>query len=98
MIDIPADPDIAGDLRAIEEVDGIAMVSKARREDVKDPELYRHGDSAVMLCLGWFASLNLSGAIDYIPVPALPRGFDNLTADGDQDDDHLGLAEHGATW
>ena len=98
MIDIPADPDIAGDLRAIEEVDGIAMVSKARREDVKDPELYRHGDSAVMLCLGWFASLNLGGAIDYTPAPALPRGFDNITADGDQDDDHLGLAEHGATW
>ena len=98
MIEIPADPDIAGDLRAIEDVDGIAMVSKVRREDVKDPELFRHGDSAVMLCLGWFASLNLSAAIDYTPAPALPRGFDNITADSDQDDDHLGLAEHGTTW
>ena len=77
MIDIPADPNIAQDLRAIEEVDGIAMVAKARRADVKDPDLFRHGDGAVMLCLGWFATLNLSAVIDYIPVPGHSRGFDN---------------------
>jgi len=77
MIEIPADPNIAQDLRAIEEVDGIAMVVKVRRRDVKDPELFRHGDSAVMLCLGWFATLNLSAVIDYIPVPTHARGFDN---------------------
>lgn len=96
-IDIPADPDIAGDLRAIEEVDGIAMVSKARRADVKDPDLFRHGDSAVMLALGWFATLNMSGAIEWTPVPQLPRGFDNLRSDSDQDDD-LQTPEHSATW
>ena len=67
----------AQDLRAIEEVDGIAMVAKARRADVKDPDLFRHGDGAVMLCLGWFATLNLSAVIDYIPVPGHSRGFDN---------------------
>lgn len=90
MIDIPADPNIAQDLRAIEEVDGIAMVTKARRADVKDPDLFRHGDSAVMLCLGWFATLNLVASIDYIPVPTSPRGFDNVhwsggSTDGDDD-------------
>ncbi|MDZ7862442.1 hypothetical protein [Acidovorax sp.] len=95
-IDIPADPDIAGDLRAIEDVDGIAMVVKTRRKDIKDPELFRHGDSAVMLALGWFATLNMSGAIEWTPVPQLPRGFDNLR-DGDQDDD-LQTPEHSATW
>lgn len=79
MIDIPADPNIAQDLRAIEEVDGIAMVAKARRADVKDPDLFRHGDAAVMLALGWFATLNLSAVIDYIPVPGHSRGFDNTT-------------------
>jgi len=100
MIDIPADPDIAGDLRAIEEVDGIAMVAKARRKDVKDPDLYRHGDAAVMLCLGWFATLNLSAPMDFTAAPSLPRGFDNLTADSDQDqdDDFLRLMERGASW
>jgi phage FluMu gp28-like protein len=77
MIDIPADPNFAQDLRAIEEVDGIAMVAKARRADVKDPDLFRHGDAAVMLALGWFATLNLNAQIDYIPVPSHARGFDN---------------------
>lgn len=105
MIDIPADPNTAQDLRAIEEVDGVAMVTKARRADVKDPDLFRHGDSAVMLCLGWFATLNLSAAIDFIPLPLLPRGFDNLGAadrhDGDNSDeaeDYLRLVEPRATW
>lgn len=103
MIDIPADPNLAQDLRSIEEIDGIAMVSKVRRADLKDPELHRHGDGAVMLCLGWFASLNLSAAIAYTPVPALPRGFDNLGAahsddHGNQDEDYLGLVEPRATW
>lgn len=87
MIDIPADPNYAQDLRAIEEVDGIAMVSKARRADVKDPDLYRHGDSAVMLVLGWFASLNLSAAFEWTAAPSAPRGFDNVTDGQDGDDD-----------
>lgn len=101
MIDIPADPNAAQDLRAIEEVDGVAMVTKARRADVKDPDLFRHGDSAVMLCLGWFATLNLSAAIDFIPLPLLPRGFDNLGAadrDNDEAEDYLRLVEPRATW
>ena len=80
MIDIAADPNMAQDLRAIEEVDGIPMVAKARRKDVKDPDLYRHGDGASMLALGWFATLNLSAAIDYIPVPMHARGFDNVSS------------------
>lgn len=97
MIDIPADPNYAQDLRAIEEVDGIAMVSKARRADVKDPDLFRHGDSAVMLCLGWFASLNLSAAMAWTPAPTTPRGFDNVGDGlGDDDDTPLSLMEHGA--
>lgn len=69
MIEIAADPDMAGDLRAIEEVDGIPMVSKLRRADLKDPELQRHGDSAVMLALGWYATLNLNIAVGYTDVP-----------------------------
>jgi len=101
MIDIPADANTAQDLRAIEEVDGVAMVTKVRRADIKDPDLFRHGDSAVMLCLGWFATLNLSAAIDFIPVPLLPRGFDNLGAadrDNDEGEDYLSLVEPRATW
>ena len=107
MIDIAADPNMAQDLRAIEEVDGIPMVAKARRKDVKDPDLYRHGDGASMLALGWFATLNLSAAIDFTPLPALPRGFDNLGAADDHDaedalspfaEDYIRLVESHATW
>ena len=101
MIDIPADANTAQDLRAIEEVDGVAMVTKVRRADIKDPDLFRHGDSAVMLCLGWFATLNLSAAIAFTPLPQLPRGFDNLGAadrDDDEAEDYLRLVEPRATW
>jgi phage FluMu gp28-like protein len=101
MIDIPADPNTAQDLRAIEEVDGVAMVTKVRRADIKDPDLFRHGDSAVMLCLGWFATLNLSAAIAFTPLPQLPRGFDNLGAadrNDDEAEDYLRLVEPRATW
>ncbi len=80
MIDIPADPNMGADLRAIEEVDGIPMVSKARSRDLKEPDLFRHGDSAVMLALGWFATLNMSAPIGYMPVPSHPRGFDNVSS------------------
>ena len=78
------------------------MVAKARRKDIKDPDLYRHGDGASMLALGWFATLNLSAPIDFIPVPTLPRGFDNLGAaeDGQDDDaeDYLRLVEPRSHW
>lgn len=85
-IDLPIDTDVSNDLRAIEEVDGVAMVNKLRRKDVKDPDLLRHGDSAVALALAWFASLNMSAPIAYTAVPSLPRGFDNLDDDGDMRD------------
>lgn len=85
VMDIPADPNIAADLRCIEEVEGVPMIVKLRSKDLKDPELTRHGDSAVMLSLGWFASVNISAPIDYIPVPTHARGFDNQRDSGDLD-------------
>jgi phage FluMu gp28-like protein len=65
VMDLPRDGGIADDLRAIEDVDGIPMISTLRREDVKDPDLMRHGDAAVGLVMAWYASVNLSGIIDY---------------------------------
>lgn len=93
-IDLPMDANWSQDLRAIEDVDGVPMVTKLRRKDLKDPELQRHGDSAVMLVLGWFASVNMSAPIDYIAVPTHPRGFDNLQADGMREDLDIPLPEH----
>lgn len=94
LIDLPMDANWAMDLRAIEEIDGVPMVTKLRRKDLKDPELQRHGDSAVMLALGWFASVNLSAPMDYIAIPTHPRGFDNVGMEGMRDDLDFPLIEH----
>lgn len=95
MVDLPMDANMAQDLSAVEEVDGVPMVSKLRSKDLKDPDLQRHGDSAVMLALGWFASLNLHAPIDYIPVPTHARGFDNRADPSQVDDNDWALPEPG---
>lgn len=46
------------DLRTVEELDGIPMVTKIERKDLRDPDLVRHGDFAIALVLGEFAALN----------------------------------------
>lgn len=46
------------DLRAVEEIDGVPMVGKIERKDLQDPDLVRHGDFAIALCLAEFASLH----------------------------------------
>ncbi|MCF4540906.1 hypothetical protein L1Y44_04270 [Acinetobacter baumannii] len=70
MIDLPRDDNLKNDCAAIEEVDGIHMVTKARTKDLKDPELYRHGDGAVAMILAWYASLHLATAIEFTPLPS----------------------------
>jgi len=86
MIDIAADANTAQDLRAIEEVNGVAMISKLRRKDLKDPETARHGDSAVMLALGRFALLNQSSPIEYTAAAQRLRGFENVSEFAQDDD------------
>lgn len=76
MIDLPIDADLKNDCSAIEEVDGIYMVSKVRAKDIKDPELYRHGDGAVAMILGWFASLHLSSPIEFMGLPSREENRD----------------------
>lgn len=68
QIDTPRDDNHQADLRSIEEVDGIAMVPALRTADIKEPDLMRHGDFAVALSLGWYASMNIGGAIEYTAV------------------------------
>lgn len=57
MIDMPHDENLAQDLRAIEMIDGIPMVAETRRADLKDPDLFRHGDFAIALCLANYAAV-----------------------------------------
>jgi len=64
-IELPRDANTEADLRALETVGGVPMVLKAEAKDMKDPDLYRHGDTAVALGLGWFASLNKASPIEF---------------------------------
>ncbi len=52
---VPKDADLENDLRAIEDIDGVPRVPAFRVRDLKDPELFRHGDGAIALALAWFA-------------------------------------------
>lgn len=65
IYDLPRDIGLETDLRAVESIDGIPMVPKVQRKDLKDPDLYRHGDFAISLALAEYAALN--------PVVAMPR-------------------------
>lgn len=58
VIEVPRDENVEQDLRAIVDIDGIKMVPDVRKRDLKEPELFRHGDAAIALALACFASLN----------------------------------------
>ncbi|MBK5145948.1 hypothetical protein I2494_19965 [Budviciaceae bacterium BWR-B9] len=70
VITLPADDNVKQDIHSIEEIDGIPMLSSVRKEDLKDPELYRHGDTAIALALAWYASIEMNKG----PVRASSRG------------------------
>lgn len=58
-IDLPRDATLEADLRCVEDVDGVPRVPDANTRDLKDPELFRHGDFAISLALAEHAALNL---------------------------------------
>ncbi|MGO1073215.1 hypothetical protein [Lysobacter sp. CA199] len=60
VIDLPRDENHAADLRDLVEVDGIPMVPTLRRDDLKDPDIQRHGDFVIALALAWYATLELN--------------------------------------
>lgn len=60
FIEVPRDDNLSQDLRSIEDVDGIPMVVSQRRADLKDPDLARHGDFAIALCLAWYATVEMN--------------------------------------
>lgn len=57
-MDLPRDAGVEQDLRAIEQVDGIPMVSAIESKDIKDADLVRHGDAAIALALAEYAALH----------------------------------------
>ena len=61
-ISMPQDDNLHQDVRAIETVDGIPMIIKGRSQDLKDPDLYRHGDFAGAGALANFATLEVNAS------------------------------------
>jgi phage FluMu gp28-like protein len=58
IYNLPRDANLEADLRAVETIDGIQMVPKVNRKDLKDPDLYRHGDFAISLALAEYMAIN----------------------------------------
>ncbi|MNF45532.1 hypothetical protein D3C84_266700 [compost metagenome] len=80
FITLPRDASLEDDHRAVEFVDGIPMVPRIERKDLKDAELVRHGDGAIAGALMNFAALNHTGggAFEYHRVQldaAFPRAI-----------------------
>lgn len=80
VLDLPKDDNTAQDLRDIEEIDGIPMVAAIRKADLKDPDLKRHGDTAIALALAWFATLT-----DVVPIESQSTGPRESLAAGAQE-------------
>lgn len=82
-IELPRDKSLEDDVRAIEEIDGIPMVPKVERKDLKDPDLFRHGDGAIAGALMWFASLNRGAPIEWEAAPPRASRWDSVAGDDD---------------
>lgn len=83
---LPRDASLEDDHRAVEYVDGIPMVPKLERKDLKDVDLLRHGDSAIAGALMQFAAINyvLPVKIEFEAAPA--RGQEAWDEDDETSD------------
>ena len=67
---LPSDANTLEDLRSITLVNGIPRIPEGKTQNkTKAGGEQRHGDTAVALCIAWYASRQGGGVIEYIPVP-----------------------------
>ncbi|EDD2459382.1 hypothetical protein OJ660_001971 [Salmonella enterica] len=95
MIILPRDENTAQDLRAVENIDGVPMVASLEKKDLKDPELVRHGDTAIAGCLANYAALNLATEIAFEStgerdIFRVLSGFDDSSSAGELTDTGFG--------
>lgn len=88
--------DLRADLHKLKKVTGATGVPRF----VADSDSNGHADRTWACFLAQQAADGGSVPIDFTPMPALPRGFDNLGAadNSDEAEDYLGLVEPRATW
>ena len=80
---IPKDRDTLDDLRAITVIKGVPRIPEGKTKTGQGQQ--RHGDSAVSLCLAWFASTQGGGLIEYIEVPRRNAQADEIGFDTDME-------------
>ena len=56
-IDLMSNDNVKGDLRLLAKINGIVKLPKDHTPDADNSKLKRHGDAAIALIMGWFASL-----------------------------------------
>ncbi|MGH8039913.1 MAG: hypothetical protein ACREPD_19460 [Stenotrophomonas sp.] len=91
-ITLPRDASLEDDHRAVEFVDGIPMVPKLERKDMKDAELVRHGDGAIAGALMQFAALN---HVAHVPVEFQSTGQRAYIGDGHADGVSAAMTDQG---
>ncbi|SNT07451.1 hypothetical protein [Pseudomonas segetis] len=96
FITLPRDASLEDDHRAVEFIDGIPMVPRIERKDLKDAELVRHGDGAIAGALMNFAALNHVGDwVSEFTSASRSRAFSS--SDG-ADEDDTGDGFGGGAW
>ena len=98
QVRIPEDPKIRADLRKIQKTTTSAGNVRFVADGDDSTKVNGHADRFWALALALHAGSNPAAPLDWTPAPSLPRGFDNLRADGDQDEDYLRLIEPRASW
>ena len=83
---LPRDAEVRDDLRALQVIDGVPKLPKAKTQRADSTRLQRHGDSAIALALAHAALHREVAAIDWTPAPDKARRWDALD---DADDDLL---------
>lgn len=79
LLELPRDRDVLDDLRAIQVIKGIPRLPEGKTGDNKN----RHGDAAIAIALGYYASQMETVAIDFTPAPSTGGDWSGSGADDD---------------
>jgi len=94
VMDLPKDTDVSNDIRSLRLIDGVIKLPKLRTKDTKNKKFKRHGDTAIALALGYFASCSDIAPIEWTPIPDKNSRWD--LSDNDTDDDDFRFEQEGA--
>ena len=80
-VQLPKDADVLSDLRALQTINGVPKLPKAKTDDNNS----RHGDAAIALAMAFAASRRDAVVIEYTAVPDKSGRWDKPYSDEDDD-------------